>query len=105
MITPPISKMISSVTPILLSACSTAEEVDQALIIAVKFLVDFVTFLVVKLSKCISNLSVPTDFTSTIPATYTASISLEWIQFTSTMQSCIFPVPLYETIGRSEKTF
>ena len=43
MIIPPISKMISSVTPILLTACSTAEDVDQTLIIAVKFMVDFVT--------------------------------------------------------------
>ena len=44
MIIPPISKKISSVTPILLTACSTAEKVDQALIIAVEFMVDFVTF-------------------------------------------------------------
>ena len=43
--------MISSLTHILLAACSTAEEVDQTLIIAVKFVVDFVTFLVVKLSN------------------------------------------------------
>ena len=77
MIIPPISKVISSVTPILLTACSTAEEVGQALIIAVKSMAHFVTFSVVKLSKCISNLSVSTDFTSIIPATYTTSISLE----------------------------
>ena len=46
-----MSKTISSLTRILLTACSTAEEVDQALIIAVKFIVNFVAFLVVKLSN------------------------------------------------------
>ena len=40
--------MVSSITYILLTTCSTAEEVDQALIIAVKFVVDFAAFLVVK---------------------------------------------------------
>ena len=36
--------MVSSLTRILLTACSTAKEVDQALIIRVKFMVDFITF-------------------------------------------------------------
>ena len=79
-IIPPKSKKISSLTRILLTACSTAEEVDQALIIAVKFMVDFVTFLSSITVKCISNLYDLTDLTSTVPTTYTAYISFEWIQ-------------------------
>ena len=53
---------------------------DQAFIIAVKPVVDFVTFLGGRTVKDISNLYVFTYLTSTIPATPTAYISHEWIQ-------------------------
>ena len=67
----------------MLTACSAAEEVDQALINAVKFMVNFVTFFSSETVKCITNLYVFTDLTSTTPATSTAYISLDWIKFRS----------------------
>ena len=83
--------MISSLTCILLTACSTAKEVDQALIIAVKFMVDFVTFFSNKTVTCISNLYVHTNLTSTIATTSRAYISPEWIQFRSYYVIFYFP--------------
>ena len=73
--------MVSSLTHILRTACSTAVVVDQALNLAAKFVVDFVIFFSSKTVKGIRNLYVLTDLNFTIPATSTAYISLEWIQF------------------------
>ena len=56
-----MSKTVSSVTCILLTACYTAKEEDQALIITVKFMVDFVTYFSSETVKCISNLYVLTN--------------------------------------------
>ena len=67
----------------MLSACSAAEEVDEPLIIAVKFMVEFATFFSSKTVTCISNLYVFKDLTPTIPTTFTAYISFAWIQLTS----------------------
>ena len=64
--------MIGSLTRELLTTCSTAKKVDQALIIAVKSMVNFVASFSSKTVKCISNLYV----LSTIPTTSTAHISL-----------------------------
>ena len=95
MIIPPISKMISSVTPILLTACSTAEDVDQALIIAVKFMVDFISVTFPFLRTLHLLFPQPTR-----PPFLSSGYSLDL-----TMQSCVFRALLYETIAGSEKTF
>ena len=76
--------MINSPTCIFLTGSSTAEKVDEALIISVKFMVDFVTFCSSKTVESISSsFYVLLDLTSTIPTTSTDYISLEWIQFRS----------------------
>ena len=77
--------MVSSLTCIFLTACSTAEKVDQALIIAVKFMVDFVTF-------CSSK-------------TVSVTFMLSGYNLDLTMQSFIFLALLYEAIGGCGKTF
>ena len=51
------------------SSCSTAEEVDQVLIIAVKFMLNFVTFFSTKTVRFIRNLYVLTDLTSATTST------------------------------------
>ena len=76
----PISQTLRSLTSILFTTCSTAKDVDQALITAIKFIADFVTLFGGKTVKAISNLYVLTDLIPSISTIFTAYISIEWIQ-------------------------
>ena len=71
-------------------ACSTAKVIDQALIIAVKLMVNFLTFLVVKLTNASVTFAL-TDLKSTVPTTSRDYVSLEWIQFRSYYVIFYFP--------------